>query len=486
MALLLTENDVTRVLPMGDLIEAMEEAQVTVEGATRPLPHPFFVIATQNPVTQAGTYPLPESQLEHFEGGLPELHPDGKGDVTPLRGRVATIAAAAVRPGGSPDTGRSRAAGDVLAGIDVLRAEGFARLKGKRLGLLTNTAARARDGATTLDHVAAADGVTLAALFMPEHGLSAAVDTEVASSRHAKTGLAVHSLYGGTRRPDPATLDGLDAVVVDLPDVGARFYTYMTTLALMMEEAAKKKVAVVVLDRPNPIGGDRVEGPPLDAGLEHFAGYYPMPVRHGLTLGELARLFNAEKRMGARLEVVEAQGWTRDRWFDETGLVWANPSPNMRNLHQATLYPGIGAIEWSNISVGRGTDAPFEQLGAPWVDGPALAAALNARAIPGVRFYPVSFTPSSSVYAGEECSGVFMVVIDRNALRPVRLGVEVASALLRLHPDRYDLRNTVRLLGSRETMDRIRRGDDPQDVAASWAEAESGWRSLRSKYLLYR
>jgi uncharacterized protein YbbC (DUF1343 family) len=415
------------------------------------------------------------------------VHPDGKGDVTPLRGRVATIAASAVLPERAKRLpGAVAATVPVLAGIDVLRAEDFARLKGKRIGLLTNAAARTRDGGTTLEAFgAAAEKLTLVALFSAEHGLAADLDEEFGSSRDARRGVPVHSLYGGTRRPDPSTLDGLDAVVVDLPDVGARFYTYMTTVALVMEEAAKKKVPVVVLDRPNPIGGELVEGPLLDRGLEHFAGYFPMPIRHGLTMGELARLFNGEKGIGAELSVVEARGWTRGRWFDETGLAWHNPSPNIRNLHQAALYPGIGAIEWSNISVGRGTDAPFEQVGAPWVDGGALAEVLNAREIPGVSFYPVRFTPASSVYAKEECGGVFVVITDRAALRPVRVGVEVASALYRLYPKRYDFKNTVRLLGAQEAIDRIRRGDDPAAIAASWADAEARWRERRAPYLLY-
>ena len=413
------------------------------------------------------------------------VHPDGKGDVTPLRGRVATIAASAVLPDRATRSPGAVAA-PVSAGIDVLRAEGFARLKGKRIGLLTNAAARTRDGGTTLDAFgAAAETVTLVALFSAEHGLAADLDEEFGSSRDARRGVPVHSLYGGTRRPDPSALDGLDAVVVDLPDVGARFYTYMTTLALVMEEAAKKNVPVVVLDRPNPIGGVLVEGPLLDEGLEHFAGYFPMPIRHGLTMGELAQLFNGEKQIGAELSVVEARGWTRGLWFDETGLAWHNPSPNIRNLHQAALYPGIGAIEWSNISVGRGTDAPFEQLGAPWVDGGALAEALNGRQIPGISFYPVRFTPSSSVYAEEECGGVFMVITDRAALRPVRVGVEIATALQRLYPRQYDLKNTVRLLGAQDAIDRIRRGDDPAAIAASWADAEARWRERRAPYLLY-
>jgi uncharacterized protein YbbC (DUF1343 family) len=253
-----------------------------------------------------------------------------------------------------------------------------------------------------------------------------------------------------------------------------------------MEEAAKRKIAVVVHGRPRANGGVAGEGPRPDPGIREFTSYFPLPIRHGLTLGELARLFNGENKIGADLDVVAAPGWRRDRWFDETGLPWVNPSPNMRNLLQATLYPGIGAVEWSNISVGRGTDTPFEQIGAPWIDGVALAERLNARRIPGVRFYPVEFTPSSSVYANETCRGVFMIVTDRDTLRPVRLGTEIASALTKLHPDRYDFKNTVRLFGSQATLDRIKRGDDPADIATSWAADEEEWRHLRAKYLLYR
>jgi uncharacterized protein YbbC (DUF1343 family)/CubicO group peptidase (beta-lactamase class C family) len=432
------------------------------------------------------------------------LHPDGKGDVTPLRARVTTAAAAAfvgapsvsalqahrftgtdfVAPAGG--AGLRRTDERVLTGIDVLRAEGFSRLKGKRIALLTHLAARASDGTTTFDVVRTAPGVQLVSILSPEHGLTAALDTDVTSGRDDATGLTVHSLYGDTQRPTEAMLEGIDAVVVDLVDVGVRFYTYPTSVAYVMEEAVKRKVAVVVLDRPNPIDGWHIEGPNLDAGLEHFAGYFPMPVRHGLTLGELARLYNAEKKIGADLTVVEARGWQRDRWFDDTGLPWSNPSPNMRNLHQATLYPGIGAIEWTNVSVGRGTDSPFEQIGSPWIDGVRLAQTLNDRRIPGIRFYPVHFTPTSSVHANEACRGVFMMVTDRTALRPVRIGVEIASALHALHPDRFDFRNTVRLLGSQASIDRIRRGDDPASIAISWARDEETWRRLRAKYLLYR
>jgi uncharacterized protein YbbC (DUF1343 family) len=373
----------------------------------------------------------------------------------------------------------------VLAGIDVLRADGFAPLHGRRVALLTNLAARAADGTLTLDVIGGAPSIRLVALFSAEHGLTAAADDKVASGRDARTGLPVHSLYGDTQRPTAAMLAGLDVIVVDLPDAGARFYTYMTTIGYVLEEAARQRVAVMVLDRPNPINGVAVEGPSLDAGVASHVAYFPMPIRHGLTLGELARLFNAERRIGAELTVVQARGWQRRQWFDETGLAWSDPSPNIRNLHQAALYPGIGAIEWSNVSVGRGTDAPFEQVGAPWMDGVALAASLNARGLPGIRFYPVRFTPSSSVYANQPCGGVFMVITDRAALRPVRTGIEIAAALRRLHRDRFDLARTPGLIGSRATLEKITSGVDAAAIAASWEGDETAWRRLRARYLLY-
>jgi uncharacterized protein YbbC (DUF1343 family) len=282
-------------------------------------------------------------------------------------------------------------------------------------------------------------------------------------------------------------LAGIDTLVVDLQDIGARFYTYMTTMAYVMEEAAKRKIAVVVLDRVNPINGFQFEGPTLDPAAAGFTGYFPaMPVRHGMTLGELATLFNHENTIGADLTVVGLKNWDRDRWFDETGLPWINPSPNMRNLIQATLYPGIGAIEGTNISVGRGTDTPFEQIGAPWIDGVQLAEALNARNLPGIRFYPVRFTPASSKHANQECGGVFMVVTDRLALRPVRVGVEIAAMLHKLHGSTFQLEAAARLFGSQEALSRIRAGDDPAAVTAAWGAGEGRWRLLRAKYLLYR
>jgi uncharacterized protein YbbC (DUF1343 family) len=430
------------------------------------------------------------------------VHPEGKGDVTPLRAQIATVAASMVTSlpedarGSAVWTGRDfgpsgtlppRPFVPVLSGIDVLRAEGFGPLRGKRVGLVTNHTGLARDGTTTIDLLAGAKDVKLVALFSPEHGIRGTLDDKVASSTDQKTGLPIYSLYGETRRPLPSTLEGLDAIVVDIQDIGARFYTYTTTMAYVMEEAAKRHLFVVVLDRPNPINGFQIEGPALDKAQVGFTGYFPaMPIRHGMTLGELARLFNGENKIGAGLTVIEARNWHRDAWFDQTGLPWINPSPNMRNLIQATLYPGIGAIETTNLSVGRGTDTPFEQIGAPWIDGTVLADALNARRIPGVSFYPVRFTPTSSKYAGEACQGVFFIVTDRAALRPVRLGVEVAAMLFKLYGSKFDLDAAERLFGSRDGIARVRAGEDPASIASSWGVAESRWRLLRAQYLLYR
>jgi len=432
------------------------------------------------------------------------VHPDGKGDATPLRARVATIVASALRQ--LPDESALRAerwtgtdfgaAGSVprrlddtdgrtLNGIDVLRADGFKTLKGKRVGLITNHTGRARTGEATIDLIAAAKDVALVALFSPEHGIRGILDEKVESSRDEKTGLPIYSLYGATTRPTADMLQGIDTLVVDLQDIGARFYTYTTTMAYVMEEAAKRKIGVVVLDRPNPVTGVSIEGPTVDQSELGFTAYFPMPIRHGMTLGELALLFNAENKIGADLTVVEMKYWSRDAWFDATGLTWVNPSPNMRNMVAASLYTGIGAIEASNVSVGRGTDSPFELLGAPWIDGPRLAAELNRRNLPGVRFYPISFTPASSKFANELCHGVFMIVTDRDRLRPVRVGLEVASALYRLFPTTFEVDKVGRLFGA-DTVRRIRAGEDPAAIATGWVRAESQWRLLRSKYLKYR
>jgi uncharacterized protein YbbC (DUF1343 family)/CubicO group peptidase (beta-lactamase class C family) len=428
------------------------------------------------------------------------VHPDGKGDVTPLRARVATVAAASITtlPGGLEGatlTGRdfgpsgpvpTPPRAPVLSGIDVMRADGFSALRNKRVGLVTNHTGRARDGATTIDLIFKAKDVKLVALFSPEHGIRGVLDANVPSATDEKTGLPIHSLYGETRRPTAETLDGLDVIVVDIQDIGARFYTYTTTMAYVLEETARKQLPVIVLDRPNPIDGVQIEGPMLDKAQFGFTGYMSMPIRHGMTMGELARLFNSENKIGANLTVVELRNWRRDAWFDETGLPWINPSPNMRNLIQATLYPGIGAFESTNISVGRGTDTPFEQIGAPWIDGVELSEALNARRLPGIRFYPVRFTPTATKYSGQECQGVFMVVTNRAVLRPVRVGVEVASLLQKMYGSKFELDAAERLFGSKEGLARIRAGDDPATIAQSWSAGESSWRLLRNQYLIYR
>ena len=430
------------------------------------------------------------------------LHPNGKGDVIDLREHIITIAAevaagreaSAELPVKNDNANRKpqnllaekkQPRGQVLSGLDILRAENFERLRGRKIGLLTNQTGRARDGVSTIDLLARTDHLELIALFSPEHGIRGIRNDRVPSLRDQKTGLTIHSLYGKHLRPTPEMLSGIDTVVVDLQDIGARFYTYMSTMAYMLESAAKQQVRVMVLDKPNPINGLQIEGPIVDQKFLGFTGYFPMPIRHGLTMGELALLFNAENDIASDLTVVKIKGWQRRYWFDETGLPWVNPSPNIRNLIQAILYPGIGAIEGTPLSVGRGTTTPFEQIGAPWINGVQLAAVLNARDLPGVRFYPVSFTPQSSKFAGRKCQGVFILVTDRRSLRPVRLGLEVAALLHRLYPDKYRLEEEENLLGSERVLNRILTGEDPASIADAWQSDETHWRQLRHRYLLY-
>ena len=372
-------------------------------------------------------------------------------------------------------------------GIDVLAAENFARLRGKRVGLLTNQTGRSRDGASTIDLLAKAPGVTLAALFSPEHGIRGEVDDRVDSSRDEKTGLPIHSLYGKTLRPTAAMLDGLD---IDRRRSAGRRRAVLHVSRSRSPTCSRKRRSASCRSSCS-IGRTRStastsRAPAQDAGGNRYVGYLPMPVRHGLTIGELARLFNGEGHIGADLTVVPMKNWRRDDWFDETGLAWVNPSPNMRNMMAATVYPGVGAIEGTNISVGRGTDTPFEQLGAPWIDGPALAAALNASALPGVRFYPVTFTPAAGAkLGGQACHGVFLIVTDRDRLRPVRVGLEIASALSELYGQQFKLEDAAALFGPKAMLEKIRAGADPAAIAASWAADEAKWRLTRAKYLLY-
>jgi uncharacterized protein YbbC (DUF1343 family) len=373
----------------------------------------------------------------------------------------------------------------VQLGIDVLAGGGFAQLAGLRIGLLANDASRDGAGRRSVDVLVKAPGVKLAALFSPEHGLGADRDGNIASGRDAATGLVIHSLYGKSRRPSAAMLEGLDAVVVDLQDVGVRFYTYATTMGYLMEEAAKRHIKVIVLDRPNPIAPAGVRGPMLDLDLRSFVAYFPMPVQHALTLGELATMFNAENKIGADLHVVKMRGWRHAMWFDGTGLSWTNPSPNLRTPGAAILYPGVALIEQTNVSVGRGTPTPFELVGAPWIDGAALAAYLQRRGIAGVRFEPAAFTPSSDRYAGKRCQGIHIVLSDRTAVDAPRLGVELAVALRHLHPNTFAVRDMLALLGSRQTLAAIEAGEDPGLITRRWQTGLEAFTTMRARYLLY-
>ncbi len=422
------------------------------------------------------------------------VHPDGKGDVLRLRALVSTLAAAAVTEDSRP---RARALAarvpkpsrEVAAGIDVLAAEGFRAISGKRVGLVTNATGRARDGRSTIDVLTSPEakkaGVALVRLFSPEHGLSTDADAPVADQTDPATGLPVVSLYGERRRPRPEELADLDALVLDLQDVGTRFYTYITTGGYLVEEAAKAKIPLVVLDRPDPIGGTLVEGPLADADKLSFTAYHGIPVRYAMTPGELALLVNEEKKLGADVRVVRMRGWSRELWHDETGLEWINPSPNMRSLAAAALYPGIGLLETTNLSVGRGTETPFEVIGAPWLEGRRLSQMLNARAIPGARFSPVHFTPASSVFAGRRCGGIRVDVVDREALRPVSLGIEIAVALRDLYPVDWDRTGFVKLLASGDAYRRLDRGENAPAIIASWQRDLVTFEKRRAKHLLY-
>jgi uncharacterized protein YbbC (DUF1343 family) len=377
------------------------------------------------------------------------------------------------------------ARGAVLTGIDVLVRDGFRALRGRRLGLITNGSAVDRLGRRTVDRLHGAPGVELLALFSPEHGLEVRADGPVGDGVDPRTGLPVHSLYGARRRPTAEALRGLDTLVFDLQDAGARFFTYTTTLGYALESAAEHHLRMVILDRPNPIGGVAVEGPLLDPDRTSFIGYHPLPIRHGMTLGELGRLFNEERRLGAHLEVIRMEGWRRGDLMDRTGLPWVNPSPNLRSLSGALLYPGVALLEFTNVSVGRGTARPFEQIGAPWIDGAKLAAALSARALPGVRFEATSFTPSASTHAGVSCSGVAIALTDTARIGPVKLGLALADDLRRLFGAAFELGRVSTLLGNRAALDALTRGETVDRVAATWAPSLAAFLDVRRRHLLY-
>lgn len=447
------------------------------------------------------------------------VHPDGKGDVSSLRARVANIAAGAVTDSASvarahleqskyvegmlaglarftvslSDARAGEAAGlltpsdaEVLNGVDVLERDNFKQLQGMRVGLITNHTGRDRHGRQTIDVLREASGVKLTKLFSPEHGIRGALDEKVSDSTDEKTGLPVYSLYGESRRPKPEQLKDLDALVFDIQDVGARFYTYISTMGNAMEEAAKAKLPLYVLDRPNPINGVDVEGPVADADKLSFIAYHTIPVRHGMTVGELAQLFNDERKIGCDLRVVKMENWRRGMWLDATGQAWVNPSPNMRSLTEATLYPGIGLLETTNLSVGRGTDTPFELIGAPWLDGQKLAAYLNARGLTGVRFVSLRFTPRASVFKEQDCGGVNIIITDRSRFRAVRAGLEIAVALRKLYPQEWKVDDYSRLLNNADTLERIKRSDAPEDIERAWQPRLAEFRRARARVLLYR
>ncbi len=433
------------------------------------------------------------------------VHPNNGGEVGSLRSALATLVAGALGPLSAQQILDSRRSltgyaelmksyrvqglrnGSVKTGIDVLEAEHFASLAGKHVGLITNPSGRSSDGRRTIDLLAHAPGVKLTALFSPEHGLEGteAAGAKVDSGRDASTALPVYSLYGDVQRPTAAMLEGIDALVFDMQDVGARFYTYITTLGYCLEAASKKGIDFYVLDRPNPIDGTDVDGPVLDPDLRSFIGYFPMPIRHGMTVGELAEMFNRENHLNAKLHVIKMQGWQRTDWFDETGLEWINPSPNLRNLTEETLYPGVALLEGANASVGRGTDTPFEMVGAPWIDAKVLAGYLNGKKIQGVRFLPMDFTPLSGIFNGQVCHGVQIVLIDRQALEPTEMGVELLAALYRLSPQNSKLDGTLRLVGSHQVLESIRNGQSPARIWYDWQENVEKFKKLRAQYLLY-
>ncbi len=431
------------------------------------------------------------------------VHPNQRPAISSLRSRVSTIVAGALNAG-EPSQPASRvtrgiggatrtydieglsAPGRTLTGIDVLEQENFATLAGKRIGLITNQTGMDRGGGSTIDILSHAPGVKLVALFSPEHGIRGTENANLPSTTDSATGLPIYSLYGDTRRPTPEMLAGIDALVFDIQDAGVRFYTYITTMAYAMEAAAKNNISFYVLDRPDPLGGEAVEGPILDSDKLNFVGYFPMPVRIGMTLGEMAQMFNAENKIGCDLRVVAMKNWSRRQYFEQTGLPWTPPSPNLRSLNAAMLYPGIEILQNAGISVGRGTDAPFEMFGAPWIHATELADALNRRFVPGVRFVPTRYAPRSGLYKDQLCEGAAMVITDRASLHSMLMGFEIAAALAKLYPEMFHVKQLITLVGNSNALNRLERGDSPQRIFSDEDSAFESFSKLRSKYLLYR
>lgn len=440
------------------------------------------------------------------------VHPRGKGNAIGLRVKVATeIAAALNLTPSEKDELRSKSVtgyneaftaerrmsarnGSVKNGIDVLEEHNFDVLKAaegkKHIGLVTNQTGIDASGRRTIDVLAQVPGISLDAIFSPEHGVTGTLDTtDINNSKDAATGIPVYSVYGAKdadRRPQPDVLRSLDAIVFDIQDAGVRFYTYETTLGYFLEAAAKAGIEMVVLDRPDPITGSFLQGPVADAGHESFTNYWAVPVRHAMTIGELARMFNAERGINAKLTVVPIEGWERGDWFDSTGLEWVNPSPNLRSVTEAALYPGVALVEGTNVSVGRGTDTPFELVGAPWIKSKDLATYLNVRGIMGVRFVPVTFTPASSIYSGQACQGVNIILTDRNGFSAPGLGIELAAALHKLYPSDFKIEKMQALLVNQSVYDALVAGQDPRRIEQDWRPDLNKFDTIRQKYLIYK
>lgn len=423
-------------------------------------------------------------------------HPDESGSVVALRREIGTLAAEAVRDfnfayvPGALDRREQQAVIEVatarvLNGIDVLKRDKFAPLRGLRVGLITNHTGTDRERNSTIDLLHQAEGVQLAALFSPEHGIRGLVDEKVSDSKDEKTGLPIFSLYGERRIPSGEQLANLDALVFDIQDIGCRFYTYISTMGNCMQAAAKAGKKYFVLDRINPINGQKIEGPLLE-GEKSFTAWHNIPVRHGMTVGELARMFNEERKMKADLIVIPLEGWRRDFLFDQTSLPWINPSPNMRSLTQAILYPGIGLLEMTAVSVGRGTDTPFEVIGAPYMDDLKLAASLNQAGLAGVRFVPVRFTPNNREFKGQLCKGVNIILTGREHCDVVAAGLAIASTLHQLYPAEFGLEKLDRLLVHEPSMAAIRGGQSFTSITSGWASDAQQFRERREKFLLYK
>lgn len=451
------------------------------------------------------------------------LHPDGKGSVNRLAGRIATLAAASINrplssaqpdsvPGTTTLADNTQLAGsteqqaavhsdilsaaankqsapgtdNVLIGIDVLQLSEFAQLRGQRVGLIANQTAIDGGGNSTIEILHRAPEVNLVALFSPEHGIAGKLDQAIiGDTKDDASGLKVFSLYGETRSPTEEALKSIDTLVFDIQDIGARFYTYISTMGLAMEACAAHNKRFVVLDRPNPINGVDVAGPVLDEGEESFVGFHTIAVRHGMTIGELARMFRAERHWDLDLEVVAMRGWRVDSMLDRTGLLWVNPSPNMRCLNQALLYPGVGLLETTNLSVGRGTDTPFEWVGAPWIEPQRLAQHMNATGLAGVRFVGTRFTPESSVYKQLDCGAVRMVITERSKVQPLRVGIELATALRDLYPNDWEQDRLPRLLCDAQTSRLIAEGKSSSQIIASWETELRDFNDRRRKFLIY-